>query len=189
MKRAFDLVAAGVGLVVAAPVILVCMALVKLTSPGPALFRQTRVGLGEQPFICLKLRTMPVGTRQAPSHEIPSSAVTPVGRRLRRLKLDELPQLWNVLKGEMSFVGPRPCLPTQEHLVAERRSRGLYAIRPGITGVAQVMGVDMSDPVRLAALDATYLEDMSLRADLRLILATVAGAGKGDRVDGGGEQA
>jgi O-antigen biosynthesis protein WbqP len=108
--------------------------------------------------------------------------VTPAGRWLRRSKLDELPQLWNVLRGEMSFVGPRPCLPSQVELVAARRARGLYAIRPGITGVAQVAGLDMSDPQRLAAADAEYLETMSLRTDLRLMLMTAFGAGKGDRV-------
>jgi O-antigen biosynthesis protein WbqP len=121
-------------------------------------------------------------TRDAPSHETAASAVTPAGRWLRRSKLDELPQLWNVLRGEMSFVGPRPCLPSQVELVAARRARGLYAIRPGITGVAQVAGLDMSDPQRLAAADAEYLETMSLRTDLRLMLMTAFGAGKGDRV-------
>jgi len=108
--------------------------------------------------------------------------VTPLGRWLRRLKLDELPQLWNVLRGDMSLVGPRPCLPSQTELIAERRARGVYALRPGITGVAQVAGVDMSDPPRLAALDATYLATVSAAADLRLLLATVRGAGRGDRI-------
>lgn len=182
MKRVVDTLIALIGLPVAAPAILICMALVKFTSSGPAIFRQTRVGLHEKPFTCYKLRTMYVETRDAPSHETAVSAVTSVGAWLRKLKLDELPQLWNILRGEMSFVGPRPCLPSQTDLIAARRARGLYAIRPGITGIAQVAGIDMSDPEKLARTDATYLENMSFMTDLRLILATVLGAGRGDAV-------
>lgn len=182
MKRIADLAIALIGLPLALPAILVCMALVKSSSRGPAIFRQTRVGLNEKPFTCYKLRTMYVETGNAPSHQVAASAVTPVGRWLRRLKLDELPQLWNIVRGEMSFVGPRPCLPSQVELVEARRARGLYAIRPGITGIAQVAGIDMSDPERLARRDAEYLQDMSLSTDLRLIALTVLGAGRGDRV-------
>jgi len=182
MKRAFDLCLAVVGLPLAAPVMLVCMVAIRLSSPGPVILRQTRIGRHEQPFICLKLRTMHAQTREAPSHETPASAVTPLGASLRRLKLDELPQLFNIIRGEMSFVGPRPCLPTQVELIAARRERGLYVLRPGITGVAQVAGIDMSDPERLAEADAAYLRTSSLLVDLRLILATLTGAGRGDRV-------
>jgi O-antigen biosynthesis protein WbqP len=182
MKRAFDIVLAAIGLVAAAPLILAAVVLIRLTSPGPAIFRQTRVGLNEKPFTCLKLRTMYGGTGNVPTHDAGASSITPAGRLLRRFKFDELPQLWNVLEGEMSFVGPRPCLPSQTALIFARRAYGLYAIRPGITGVAQVAGVDMSDPERLAALDALYLRDMSLAADIKLILATALGSGQGDRV-------
>jgi O-antigen biosynthesis protein WbqP len=182
MKRAFDIGLAAVALVVAAPLILAAAVLIRLTSPGPAIFRQTRVGLYEKPFTCLKLRTMYCGTGNVPTHEAGASSMTPVGRILRRFKFDELPQLWNVLAGNMSFVGPRPCLPSQTALIAARRASGLYKLRPGITGVAQVAGVDMSDPEKLAALDAAYLGDMSLAADIRLILATALGSGQGDRV-------
>jgi O-antigen biosynthesis protein WbqP len=183
MKRVFDLVLA----VLLSPFTMVLVAAlavaIRLNSSGPAVFRQVRVGRGERPFTCLKLRTMTVDTPNAPSHEVGASAVTSVGRFLRRTKLDELPQLWNIIVGEMSFVGPRPCLPSQTALIEARRERGLFAIRPGITGVAQVAGIDMSDPERLAALDATYLSDMSLRRDIGLIAATILGAGRGDRVD------
>lgn len=182
MKRTLDLVLAVMGLPVAAPVMLVCMVAIRLTSPGPTILRQVRIGRHEQPFTCFKLRTMHAETRLAPSHETPATAVTPVGAWLRRLKLDELPQLWNIIRGEMSFVGPRPCLPSQEELIAARRERGLYTLRPGITGVAQVAGIDMSDPQRLADADAVYLEEASILLDLRLILATLTGAGRGDRV-------
>lgn len=183
MKRTFDVLLALVALPFGAVIILGLGLLVRATSPGPAIFRQTRVGRDEQPFVCRKLRTMRVETENAPSHEVGASGVTPIGRILRRTKLDELPQLWNILAGEMSFVGPRPCLPTQTALVEARRVYGLQRIRPGITGVAQIAGVDMSDPERLAALDATYLADMSLRRDIQLIARTVLGAGRGDRLD------
>ena len=123
MKRIADIVIALLGLPVALPLILVCVVLVKWSSPGPAIFRQTRVGLREQPFTCYKLRTMYIDTRDLPSHETAASAVTPTGRWLRRLKLDELPQLWNILRGDMSFVGPRPCLPSQVELIKARRAR------------------------------------------------------------------
>lgn len=182
MKRIFDLTIAVLSLPVVVPVVGVCMAAVRLTSRGPAIFHQTRIGRHEAPFTCYKLRTMYVDTPNAPSHETSVASVTPLGQWLRRLKLDELPQLWNIVRGEMSFVGPRPCLPSQTKLIEARRSLGLYAIRPGITGVSQIAGIDMSDPPRLAASDATYLGNMSLLADLRLMIATVLGAGRGDRV-------
>lgn len=182
MKRITDLAIAILSLPLALPLILACMAMVRLTSPGPAIFRQLRVGQGQRIFTCYKLRTMYVDTRDAPSHETAASAVTSVGTWLRRLKLDELPQLWNIVRGDMSFVGPRPCLPTQTELIAARRARGLFAIRPGITGVSQVAGIDMSDPERLAVSDAAYLTNMSLATDLRLMIATGLGAGRGDRV-------
>jgi O-antigen biosynthesis protein WbqP len=183
MKRAFDFFVALLALPFAALLILAFGIVVRLTSPGPAIFRQTRIGRGGKPFTCLKLRTMRQDTRDAPSHEVGASAVTGVGHLMRRTKIDELPQLWNILRGEMSFVGPRPCLPSQQALIEARRRYGLDAILPGITGVSQVAGVDMSAPERLAALDATYLDDMSLGRDLQLILATIFGAGRGDRVD------
>lgn len=182
MKRTADVVMSVLGLPIAIPAILICAILVRVSSRGPAIFRQTRVGMNERPFTCYKIRTMYVDTLDLPSHEASASAVMPIGRWLRRLKLDELPQLWNIARGDMSFVGPRPCLPTQQELIEARRARGLYAIRPGITGVAQVAGVDMSDPEKLASLDAEYLKDMSLRNDIRLIVATASGAGRGDRV-------
>lgn len=182
MKRALDLAASIVGLVALAPVMACLMVAIRLETQGPALFRQTRVGRNEQHFTCLKLRTMRHNTPDAPSHEVSAAAVTRLGRFLRRSKLDELPQLWNIVKGEMSLVGPRPCLPSQTELVAERRARGLYAIRPGITGPAQLAGIDMSDPVRLAQADQAYLDKMSLRADLGMIIQTALGRGSGDRV-------
>jgi O-antigen biosynthesis protein WbqP len=182
MKRTLDVVIAIVALPFAVLLICGCAVAIRLTSPGRAILCQQRVGRYERSFVCFKLRTMYEDTPHAASHETSSSAVTPIGRFLRGLKLDELPQLINIIRGEMSFVGPRPCLPTQTELIEARRRYGLQAIRPGITGVAQVRGVDMSEPETLAALDATYLEDMSIGADLRLMAATALGDGRGDRV-------
>lgn len=182
MKRVFDIAASLAGLILAGWLILLLAFLVRRESAGQGIFAQTRVGQDGREFTLYKLRTMASGTVSAASHETPASAVTPLGRRLRSWKLDELPQLWNVLRGEMSFVGPRPCLPTQTLLIAEREKRGVHALRPGITGLAQVAGVDMSDPERLAELDARYLTERSFFGDLRLIARTLAGSGRGDRV-------
>ncbi|MGE3229791.1 MAG: sugar transferase [Hyphomicrobium sp.] len=181
-KRAFDMAVSALGLLAATPIIVVCAVAVRCDSEGPALFRQRRIGRDEREFTCLKLRTMRIDTASLPTHEVSPTAITPTGRLLRNLKLDELPQLWNVLIGDMSFVGPRPCLPTQRALIEARRAHGLRHLRPGITGPAQVAGIDMSEPARLAAVDASYLKEMSLRTDIALILRTLTGAGRGDHV-------
>jgi lipopolysaccharide/colanic/teichoic acid biosynthesis glycosyltransferase len=146
---------------------------IRLSSPGPAIFAQRRVGRDGAAFICLKFRTMIVGTAEVGTHEAPANAVTWVGRFVRRAKLDELPQVVNVLRREVAVVGPRPCLPVQTALVAARRRRGVLALTPGITGLAQVNGVDMSDPERLARWDSHYRAMRSLLLDLRIALATV----------------
>lgn len=180
--RLFERILAGLMLLAAALPLLVLGLAIRLGSEGPALFRQERVGRGRRPFLCLKLRTMRQGTRQAGTHEIGADAVTPLGRFLRKAKLDELPQLINVLRGEMAFVGPRPCLPSQEELVREREARGVYALLPGITGLGQVRGIDMSDPVRLAECDAEYLRRRSPVLDMAILWRTLFGGGFGDRV-------
>ena len=125
------------------------------------------------PFRCLKLRTMHEGTESLPTHEVGKGAVTKTGRVLRRLKFDELPQLWNVIKGEMSLVGPRPCLPTQKVLIERRRALGIYKHRPGITGLAQVKGIGMSDPPKCAEMDAEYLRAQTLALDVKIIVSTL----------------
>lgn len=183
--RALDVVAAFAGLVLTAPLVLGLAVAIRSGSPGPGLFAQTRLGQGERPFTCYKLRTMSVGTVSAATHEVSAAAVTPLGRTLRRLKLDELPQLWNVLIGEMSLVGPRPGLPTQLELREARRALRIFRLRPGVTGPGQVAGIDMSDPLRLATLDATFTNRPALTAYVKYVLLTVAGRGQGDRVRGG----
>ena len=171
-KRAIDVIVAVPMLLVAAPVLLVAVLAIKATSPGPAVFSQRRVGRGGAPFACHKLRTMHQGTPSLPTHEAPAGSVTAVGKMLRGSKIDELPQLWNVLKGEMSLVGPRPCLPTQTELIERRRQLGVLAALPGITGLAQIKGIDMSDPRLCAETDAAYIKTSSTGLDLKILLGT-----------------
>lgn len=171
-KRALDLAIAVPMLVVAAPVLLVAMLAIRATSVGPAIFSQIRVGRGGALFACRKLRTMYRATPSLPTHEAPVGSVTAVGKVLRATKIDELPQLWNVIKGEMSLVGPRPCLPTQAELIERRRELGVLAALPGITGLAQIRGVDMSDPRLCAETDAAYIKAASTGLDLKILLGT-----------------
>lgn len=179
-KRLLDVTLALALAVPAGLVCLACMLAIRLESPGPGLFRQTRVGRNRRPFVLYKLRTMANNTGNHPSHEVPPAAITRLGALLRRTKLDELPQLLNVLRGDMSFVGPRPCLPSQEVLISERARRGVYDVRPGITGPAQIAGMDMSTPVELAQADAVYLVEIALASDLGYLFKTAVGKGRGD---------
>lgn len=181
MTRVFDVVLSLAGLVVGAPALALLWMLGWLDTRSP-LFRQERVGRHQKPFTLVKFRTMRPDTASVATHLADASAVTKLGRFLRRSKLDELPQLWNVLKGEMSLVGPRPCLFNQSELIAERESRGVFNARPGITGLAQINGIDMSTPRLLAETDAMMLKEMDLRAYFTFILKTVMGSGGGDRI-------
>lgn len=182
--RFFDLSFSLAGLVLGFPV-LVILIIVGYLDTGSPLFRQERVGRYKKPFILVKFRTMAPDTKSVASHLADSSSITPVGRFLRRTKLDELPQLWNVLKGEMSLVGPRPCLFNQVELIRERESRGVLDVRPGITGLAQVNDIDMSTPKLLAETDAAMLRSLNLKHYFRYILQTITGKGAGDRVRSG----
>jgi O-antigen biosynthesis protein WbqP len=179
--RFLDVVLSAAGLVVALPLMLVLWLLGWWDTRLP-LFRQERVGRHQEPFTLVKFRTMRPDTASVATHLAEASAVTPFGRFLRRTKLDELPQLWNVLKGEMSLVGPRPCLPNQEELIAERQKRGVFEVRPGITGLAQVNGIDMSEPARLAEIDERMIRTLTLKNYFRYLVMTVTGKGSGDRV-------
>ncbi|RBP69274.1 sugar transferase [Marinobacter nauticus] len=181
MIRVLDILFATLGLVFGLP-FLVAIYVVGLFDTGSPLFRQERVGRYKKPFILVKFRTMAPETKSVASHLADSSSITPVGRFLRRTKLDELPQLWNVLKGEMSLVGPRPCLFNQVELIQERESRGVLDARPGITGLAQVNDIDMSTPQLLAETDAAMLRSLNLKHYFRYILQTITGKGAGDRV-------
>ena len=175
MNRAIEICIAAIILLLLSPLLAVIGLIIRFDSKGPALFFQSRVGQFGNIFKCLKLRTMKVNTEDMPSHCIDEKQVTRVGRFLRKTKVDELPQLWNVIRGEMSFVGPRPSLPSQTQLIEERKARGVFDVLPGITGLAQIRQIDMSDPARLAAADAEYLDKKSFIQDVRIIFGTVFG--------------
>lgn len=181
MMRFFDVVFSLLGLIVGAPVLLL-LALFGLFDTGSPIFRQVRVGRHQRPFTLVKFRTMAVDTASVATHLASAASITRFGNFLRRTKLDELPQLWNVLKGEMSLVGPRPGLFNQEELTAERAKRGVFAVRPGITGLAQVNEIDMSTPALLAETDLRMIQSLTLASYFKYIFMTVAGKGAGDRV-------
>lgn len=181
MTRLFDILFSSFGLLLGWPVLLV-IALIGWFDNGAPLFRQLRVGRFQKPFTLVKFRSMRVGTASVATHLASSNSITPFGYFLRRTKLDELPQLWNVLKGEMSLVGPRPGLFNQLELTAERAALGVFNARPGITGLAQVNEIDMSTPKLLAETDAKMLESLTVVDYFRYIFQTVAGKGSGDRI-------
>jgi lipopolysaccharide/colanic/teichoic acid biosynthesis glycosyltransferase len=179
--RLLDVLFSLVGLVLGAP-ILALLWLIGWFDTGLPLYRQKRVGRFKEPFILVKFRTMKPNTASVASHLADAAAVTTFGRFLRRTKLDELPQLWNVLKGEMSLVGPRPCLFNQEELINERERRGVLNVRPGITGLAQINDIDMSMPALLAETDSKMIKLLTLKKYFYYILLTIIGKGIGDRV-------
>jgi O-antigen biosynthesis protein WbqP len=179
--RCLDIVVASLGLVLGLP-ILVSLYLLGLFDTGSPLFFQTRVGQFQRPFTLVKFRTMKPSAASVATHLADPNAVTKLGTVLRKTKLDELPQLWNVLRGDMSLVGPRPCLFNQTDLIAERAARKVFDIRPGITGLAQIQGIDMSTPVRLAETDAKLIANLTVSTYLKYIVATIVGAGSGDRI-------
>jgi lipopolysaccharide/colanic/teichoic acid biosynthesis glycosyltransferase len=181
MTRFLDILLSLFGLLLGAPLLLLLFVF-GLLDTGSPLFFQTRVGRERRLFTLVKFRTMRPDTAHVATHLADVSAVTRWGAFLRRMKLDELPQLWNVLKGEMSLVGPRPCLPSQTELIAERARRGVFSARPGVTGIAQVQGIDMSDPVRLAEVDAQMLQNLSAGTYFRCLFLTALGRGAGDRL-------
>lgn len=181
MIRFFDFTFALLGLVLGFPVLLI-ICLIGLSDTGSPLFLQERVGRNKKPFTLVKFRTMHVNTASVASHLASASSITKLGGFLRKTKLDELPQLWNVLKGEMSLVGPRPNLFNQAELIAERDALGVYSVRPGITGLAQVNEIDMSQPKLLAETDAKMICELSVADYFKYIIQTVTGKGSGDRV-------
>lgn len=181
MIRIFDFIFSLLGLLVGFPVLL-ALTIIGLFDTGSPIFRQVRVGRHQQPFTLVKFRTMTLDTVSVATHLASSASITRFGHFLRKTKLDELPQLWNVLKGEMSLVGPRPGLFNQEELTEERAKRGVFEVRPGITGLAQVNEIDMSTPALLAETDQRMIQSLTLVDYFKYIFMTVAGKGTGDRV-------
>lgn len=180
MKRTIDLAVAVPATLIALPICLLLFIVIRLESRGNPLFIQWRVGRRQKPFRMLKLRTMRATAAHVPSHEVEPFQITRLGRFLRRLKLDELPQLWNVVTGRMSLVGPRPCLLSQRELIAAREELGLFDHPPGVTGPAQLQNIDMSEPKRLAQVEHAYFVRATPWTDLLIIIKTFSGRGAGD---------
>ncbi len=182
MIRILDFVVSFFGLLFLWPVLLI-VTIMGLFDTGSPVFIQTRVGKNQKPFKLIKFRTMGVDTRSVASHLAGEASITKLGGFLRRTKIDELPQLVNVLKGEMSLVGPRPNLFNQKELIYEREVRGVYAVLPGITGLAQVQNIDMSTPELLAKTDRQMINTLTLKKYFKYIIMTAAGSGSGDAVN------
>lgn len=172
MRRATDLAFAIVVFGLFWWLLLAVWLAVKADSKGPAIYRQERVGRRNVRFTCYKFRTMFVGAPLDASHRVDTGNVTRVGQILRRLKLDELPQVINIIRGEMTLIGPRPCLPIQRELTCLRQQKGIDNATPGITGLAQVNGIDMSDPQRLVEVEARYMRSVNIRLDMFILLRT-----------------
>ena len=189
LKRLFDFVLSFMGIVVLALPMLIIALAIKLDSKGPVLFRQKRVGIHKKHFPILKFRTMRIDTpHDAPTHELsdPKKWITKVGGFLRKTSLDELPQLFNILCGQMSIIGPRPALWNQFDLIEERDKYGANDVRPGLTGWAQINGRDeLEIPVK-AKLDGEYIEKMGFFFDCKCFLGTIASVLKSDGVVEGG---
>ncbi|UUA71431.1 sugar transferase [Cellvibrio sp. QJXJ] len=181
MIRVFDFLFSFFGILIGIPVFIIIF-IVGMFDTGSPLFFQQRVGKNKKPFVLIKFRTMTVDTKDVASHLAPAASVTPLGKFLRKTKLDELPQLWNVLVGDMSLVGPRPCLFNQTELISAREALAVFNVRPGITGLAQVKNIDMSTPDLLAKTDRKMLESLNLSAYFKYIFITVLGGGYGDAI-------
>jgi O-antigen biosynthesis protein WbqP len=181
MIRFFDVLFSFVGLLILGPLLIIHL-IIGFLDTGSPLFRQVRVGINKKPFNLLKFRSMHLNTEAVATHLVKVSAITNWGTFLRKSKLDELPQLFNVLMGDMSFVGPRPNLFNQVELIEEREKRGVYAIRPGITGLAQINRIDMSTTKLLAETDALMISQLNIFFYFKFIFLTVFGKGFGDRV-------
>ena len=179
MIRLFDILFSFFGLLILSPILAVLM-IIGLFDTGKPFFRQVRVGKNKNSFTLIKMRTMHPAAKSVASHLADTSAITKFGHFLRKTKLDELPQLFNVFMGQMSLVGPRPNLFNQTELITERETRGVYAVRPGITGLAQIQNIDMSTPERLAKTDAEMIAQLNIWMYFRLIFLTVFGKGRGD---------
>lgn len=181
MLRFLDFIFSLLGSILLLPLGIV-LYLIGLFDTGSPLFLQKRVGKGQKPFTLIKFRTMHKNTASVATHLANKHAVTRYGAFLRRTKLDELPQLLNVLKGDMSLVGPRPNLFNQTQLIEEREKRGIYNYLPGITGLSQINEIDMSTPVALAEKDAEMLSQLNISNYFKYIFQTISGKGQGDRI-------
>ena len=188
-KRFYDAVLAFIGLIVLSPLFLMLMILIKIDSKGPILFKQKRIGRYKKHFYILKFRTMRIDTpKDTPTHmlENPQQWITKVGKFLRKTSLDELPQIINILKGDMSIIGPRPALWNQNDLMEERDKYGVHSLYPGLTGYAQINGRDELPIPEKAKLDGFYVEHISLWLDIKIFFGTIISIFKSEGVIEGG---
>ncbi|WP_318484276.1 sugar transferase [Photobacterium leiognathi] len=181
MIRIIDCIAAFLGLLLLWPILLIVI-VIGFFDTGSPIFVQTRVGKNKRPFKLIKFRTMSTDTKSVASHLANNASITKLGAFLRKTKIDELPQLINVVKGDMSLVGPRPNLFNQEELIVERDKLGVYDVLPGVTGLAQVQNIDMSTPELLAKTDREMIDTLDIKKYFRYILMTATGSGSGDAV-------
>lgn len=191
VKRVMDFVLSLAGLVILSPLFLILTLLIKADSPGPVLFKQKRVGIHKTHFNILKFRTMSIHTpKDIPTHllEEPDKYITKMGSFLRKTSLDELPQMFNILKGDMSIVGPRPALWNQDDLIEEREKYGANDIRPGLTGLAQISGRDELEISVKAALDGEYVKKMGPVTDVKCFFKTIIKVFRGEGVVEGGSR-
>ena len=188
-KRFYDTVLSFIGLIVLSPLFLVLVVLIKIDSKGPILFKQKRIGRNKKHFYILKFRTMRIDTpKDTPTHmlENPEQWITKVGRFLRKTSLDEIPQIINILKGDMSIIGPRPALWNQYDLVEERDKYDVHKLYPGLTGYAQINGRDELPIPEKAKLDGYYVKHISLWLDIKIFFGTIISIFKSDGVVEGG---
>lgn len=172
MIRFFDFIFSLIGLIFLIPLLTLLFILGLFESRSP-LFMQKRIGLDQKIFTLVKFRTMKLNTLDLGTHLVDSNSITNLGYYLRKFKLDELPQLWNVLVGNMSLVGPRPCLTNQKKLIIERKKRGVFNVKPGITGLAQISGISMNQPTLLAKTDLIMIKKIDLYFYFLIILKTI----------------
>ncbi|MBP3697724.1 MAG: sugar transferase [Clostridia bacterium] len=189
MKRFFDFTVSLLLIIVLMPVFLIIALIVLVDSGSPVIFKQYRVGKDNKLFYIYKFRTMKVNTRNASTDDLveAESVITKSGRILRKTSLDELPQLFNVLTGKMSFVGPRPLIPEEKEIRQIRKEYNVYSVRPGITGLAQVNGRDMLGAKEKALFDKEYVEKQSILLDIKIMFKTVMVVIKRENISEGGE--
>ena len=188
IKRGIDCILSLIGLIILSPILLIIAVIIKMTSPGPVLFRQERMGKDNEHFRIMKFRTMRTDTpKDCPTHmlENPDQYITKIGHILRKTSLDELPQLWNIFRGDMAVIGPRPSLPNQYDLNELRDQNGASKVRPGLTGLAQISGRDELEISVKAALDGEYVKNISFFMDLKLFFGTFVSVLRSDGVKEG----